>query len=349
MVDMKRLYKILVFLFMVAMAMQVSATVVKSLYEVDYPVADRTTKARDQAVTAAFRQVLVKVTGNTGIAALGRIQEAITHANGYVQSYNYVQTGDDNSSSEGLHVAFDPSEVNMLLHKTGQPIWGKDRPSTLIWLAVQKGKQHDLVGSNDGPVADLLQNTAEWYGLPIILPLNDLEDLANVSTNDVWHLNPAIVDLSIKRYGMQSVLLGHAEQTDDDSWQAEWLFSLNGESIHWHTQGKTLDENVNAIMSDLINAMATRFAVLSDNTIKQSVMLDVNNISGLDDYADVMKYLRSLEPVTHVEVTDIDPNYVEFTVTTIGGEQALVNAISSDHKLIFAQSPRNTLNYRWVP
>ena len=342
MVAMKTLLKAAVILLVSCLSsMQAIADVVPTLYQADYPVTDRTAKVREQAIPIALRQVFTKVTGNPEIATLSSVQDALSKANTYVQSYSYIQGADDQWL---LHVTFDSTDVDQLLRQAGQAIWGKDRPTTVVWLVAQTGKDRNLVASDDDTEAGkALQNSAQQYGLPITLPLGDLEDMFRVSVSDVWNLDPSIIKQSAKRYNDKNVLIGRVEQRIvGNTWNGQWLFSLNGEPMRWKTQGKTLDQTLNAAMSDVAEAMAARFAVLSDNALKQKITLEVTDVDGLDTYADVMKYLHSLEPVTEVEVADLEPDMVQFYVTSLGGEQALANAINTDHRLIAVPSNINT-------
>lgn len=56
--------------------------------------------------------------------------------------------------------------------------------------------------------------------------------------------------------------------------------------------------------------------------------LTVHGVAALDDYAQLQRYLESLEAVAHSSVVRVQPNSVEFVVIARGGENALDRAIA---------------------
>ena len=62
---------------------------VQSLYEARSVIADQSSSAQRNARRSAFREVLVKVSGDRAILRSSAIRSAVTRANDYLLSYRY--------------------------------------------------------------------------------------------------------------------------------------------------------------------------------------------------------------------------------------------------------------------
>jgi hypothetical protein len=85
-------------------------------------------------------------------------------------------------------------------------------------------------------------------------------------------------------------------------------------------------------------------------------ILRINNINNLDQYAEVVKYLRAIPGVSKVELLNISLSTIKLKISINGGRNALANGLSSQQKLTpddygAKNSSENdsTLNYNWKP
>ena len=87
-------------------------------------------------MTAAFqnamRTVLIRVTGQRSADEDPALGPLLTNARRYVQQYRAAPDSQ-------LWVAFDGPAIERWLTQNGQPLWGHERPMTLVLLAVQTG------------------------------------------------------------------------------------------------------------------------------------------------------------------------------------------------------------------
>ena len=128
------------------------AVTVSDLYEAEVPVEGQEAAQRSDAISRAFTEVLMKVTGHRGITNRQELTAEIANASRYVQQYRYRLLDADpvaNSTgqSEGenvepqrlLQVSFDSGAVNSMLRGLGLPVWGDNRPSGLVWVGLEQG------------------------------------------------------------------------------------------------------------------------------------------------------------------------------------------------------------------
>ena len=109
-------------LFVVASA---GAVTVPNLYETAQPVDG----SRDAAFVEALRTVLVRVSGQRDAAL--RVGE-ISDPRKYVQRFGFT-------AGNVLEVGFDAASVDQLLSNAGLPIWGRERPATVVMFGVEEG------------------------------------------------------------------------------------------------------------------------------------------------------------------------------------------------------------------
>ena len=100
------------------------AVTVPNLYETAQPVDG----SRDAAFVEALKTVLVRVSGQRDAAL--RVGE-ISDPRKYVQRFGFT-------AGNVLEVGFDAASVDQLLSKAGLPIWGRERPATVVMFGVEE-------------------------------------------------------------------------------------------------------------------------------------------------------------------------------------------------------------------
>jgi hypothetical protein len=316
---------------------------VEGLYQATIPIDDQTPDLRRDAIRSALTEVLARVSGRTGLEAdnLSGIDTAIEQATRYVQQYRYrvnKNAKTETDPKQALWVKFDPQAVDDLLRQNGLPVWGKTRPETLIWLAIDEHGQRHLVGNNSEHEArQILQQQAKLRGLPIRLPFLDLADRSALQVTDVWGNFEDAIARASERYQTEAVLVGRVHKTVSGLWQARWTLYQQTQRNDWAASNADLKQVLIAGIDNTTRAMAIRYANLGSAQANQ-VLLRVNGIHGLGDYTRVLKYLRSLGPVTDVEPAMLRRDAGEFRLTTRSGRLAVAQAVSLGHVLVEPQT-----------
>ena len=327
------------------------AVPVKTLYQGNIPVANQSQQAFKQALPQAFVQVLQKVSGNAAVASLPAIQTQMSQANALVKSYRYV----NQNNQLMLQVQFDSNAVKRSLRAANQAVWGDNRPLTLAWVVVQPNQAAPeiLASDNDDPLAVTLNLAASNRGLPILLPMMDINDLNSVTSQDLISLDPQAIIQASKRYHASDILAGKVIQQANGTWEGEWMYVLNNQYLRWQTQGPTAQDVLTDGVQRMSAELAARYAILQNSAMMVPVTIDVRNVDGLNDFAAVVKYLRALTPVDKVNVSNVDPNNISVKMMVVGGAEALQQALAQQQKLI-PDSPAAqpgaspTLTYRWT-
>ena len=168
-------------------------------------VDDQSQRSQDSALKSAFKQVMIKITGNKDALQNPGVKAALRTPQAYLRSYRF-----DFQEGETLYVAeFDKIKLNELLQREGLPLWGERRPETLLWLATEdseSGERQLLDETTPSVMREHLSAKAKERGLPLSFPLMDLTDRTTISIYDVWGRFVQSLTQASHRYSVDNVI-----------------------------------------------------------------------------------------------------------------------------------------------
>jgi len=327
---------------------QLQAVEVAGLYEAELEVSSQGRAERRGAIRAALTEVLIKVTGNGQVALSPGIPEILKRSDQYLQQYRYRSarlavdplTGHA-QNQQYLWVRFDQVSLESALRKIGLSIWGHSRPETLAWLVVEQGSERRLLGSSDdSDFTDMVIGQSQRRGIPLVLPLYDLEDQQRVRITDVLGgFHESILSAS-ERYAADAVLVGRLRDIGNDRWEGRWTLHLAGQELHWSQQGDfraALSFGVDGVASSL----ASRFIRAPTNNPGELTVL-VTDVLSLDDYARSDRFLSGLDNVIRVQPGQIKDDQILFNIKLRGDEQSLLQSVRLSSKNILALVKQET-------
>jgi hypothetical protein len=343
------------------------------LYQGTVPVASYSSSDFTKSAAAALTQVLVKVSGNLEIANDEMVKKALEKPDQYIQSYNYDAQKIDGQNQLSLKVRFSSRQVDKLLDNINQPKLSGQKTQTLVWLVEKNAQgQLDTVHNASDPIVAAMRVAAQQQAMPLIWPVMDLQDLSAASPEQIWQLDKYMVEQASRRYQAKAILIGRIEQTEDEKWQGNWVWSDGmAEPKVWETDGNDAPAAAVAVLADLIKTASVAMtstalptSMDADQVTESQTTLAAQNsgwvnirISGvysLDDYADLINYLKRLRTVVDVDASQMQGNTVTLRVKTNQNQQALVRELDASYQLIpdlygmqDASMP-STLLYNWT-
>lgn len=182
------------------LSFMVSAAQVTDLYQGKAPTSGDMAAAQSQALG----EVLVKVTGKRDILTQPAVVKALAAPGTFVQHYGYQDVG----PVKFLKADFDVTKVNALVAESRFALLGPARPQVAIWLVINEGERRILPDQSSDGWAAALRTQAQAMGLPVSIPLMDLDDNMAVNATDVWGRFADPILKASQRYGAEMVVLG---------------------------------------------------------------------------------------------------------------------------------------------
>lgn len=281
------------------------------LFRATVPLADRSEAGQNAAFQAALKAVLVRITGRRTADQDPALAPLLSQARRFVQQYHAAR---DNQ----LDVAFDGAAIERWLAQNGQPVWGRERPSTFVWLAVQTGPQAGVVVNRDdtSELKLLLDEQASARGIELIWPAT-----ADLESNRVDYAQVAgaasgpLLELA-RRLGGEGVLIGRASNASATA------------SVRWTHSFKDRSSDVAGTAEGVDRAADVYAELFSASGSPVPVEIEVTGINDVRDYAAVQSFLESLSFVSHVSVQAANGDAFRFRLNARGGIDSLQSALA---------------------
>jgi uncharacterized protein len=286
------------------------------MYQATAPVADRSEAAQTAAFQNAMKTVLIRVTGRRNADEDPALSSLISNARRYVQQYRAAPDSQ-------LWVAFDGPAIERWLTQNGQPLWGHERPTTLVLLGVQTGAQSGSVVTTDdtSELKLAVDAAAAARGLPIVWPSAAELQKFHIDYSAVSTGSPSTFGEIGRRMGSDGLLIGRASSSSANA-NVRWTHLFQDRSSEY---SGTLEG---------VNRAADLYAGLfAASGTAVPVDIEISGLNDLRDYASLQSYLESLTFISRVSVESLSGDTVRFRLSTRGGVDSLQRALSLNGRL----------------
>ncbi len=305
--------------------------------------------ATPEAVQAALEQVLVKLTGRRDVRTINKIDSVFEKAESYVQQY---QKQEDAAGAEQgvamLNVEFDPATLDQALRERDIPVWGRMRPVTVLWLAMEQAGERQLLGADAPVFSGVAAKQAGERGIPVVLPLMDLEDASSIDPSDIWGGFGEPVIQASKRYRADATLTGILEEAQAGYWDSRWSLYLGDERNSWAFRAQHPEQLVANAIDRLADFLQTRFTLKVESNKKVEMEITVQGVSNAHQYTSVQQYLESIDEISQVEVVSVAADVVIYRIVVLGGAPT-VNRVVSLGDVLSAVSDDGTVYKMILP
>ena len=318
------------------------AVEIEGLYTAQVPVKTQEQRERFQRYPEAISQAIVKMSGDTRAPDRPELAEVIANGRRLVQRYHYSPLGDhadpllkEEGYTHKLVVLFDGELLTQALVQAGVPLWGRTRPEVLVWLAIEDREvRYVLAADASEELESHLMEASKRRGLPVLLPLMDLEDQLKVRFADVWGgFRQPVLDAAA-RYAADAVLVGRLYRAEQGPWEARWTLFQGRDTLHWRStawsQGRAIDSGIDGAADHI----AARFAQVFSSNANGRVVLAVAEVGDLSAYARVMRYLQALDAVVDVQVMEVMGDEALFEVAIRTNRHSLVRDLALGNVLL---------------
>ncbi|ATL99270.1 hypothetical protein CK910_12830 [Aeromonas sp. CA23] len=324
------------------LSFMVSAAQVTDLYQGKAPTSGDMVAAQSQALG----DVLVKVTGKRDILTQPAVVKALAAPGDYVQHYGYQDVG----PVKFLKADFDVAKVNALISQSKFALLGPARPQVAIWLVINEGERRVLPDQSSDGWASALRTQSQAMGLPVSIPLMDLDDNMAVNATDVWGRFADPILKASQRYGAEMVVLGKLTP-EGEKWSIDWgLYGpkAGGELAELTrgsgsgTQAEVAQGFADGLAAWLVQNYGARIS-----GVASSQTLVVEGLSGIDGMITVQKMLQGMASVTKVEIGKLEGDKVTFNLALQGDKAELIRGLQLESRLRQIDDNDSGLRYQW--
>ena len=277
-------------------------------------------RTQDETIRLAMGQLLTRVTGRRDARFEPQLADMLRLAGEFVEQIGQLDR-------DNLIVRFNASNIESALVRLEQPVWGSERPLTMLWIAVDAGLgQRELLAAEPLSAATqselettldefraALVEVADERGLLLTLPLLDIEDMTALSFADVWGGFSNRIVRASERYGTDDILIAQVRLTDFGA-VTRWTLLRGGRELR--LPGQAFRDGLDA----LADVYAAEFSTLGSAS---STAVTIVGVETLDDYGRVMQYLESLSVLEGVQPEEFVDGSLRVRVAARGGEFAL--------------------------
>ena len=331
------------------------AVEVTDLYQDILKVADKSRDARLNASRAALLNVLVKVSGDPKADKNPLAQQRSKDISDYMLKFEYDEKADGQLN---LVVKFEANKINALIKELNLPLWGTRRPLVAIWLAIEDNWRRELVTQESYPqLEQLIYSTAARRGLPVVVPLLDLQDRALVGIPEVWGNFSAPVEQASSRYSAErSITARLYKQPDSEVWLLDWRFT-NDDLFEANRVTGDKQQAIALMIDSLSAGLANEYAIDPNSTTQLAdVVFKLKDTNSFVDIELAKRRLESLSVITQVTINARTPEVVTFRLKHTGSLNDLHKALELDRafkpfvdpRAFYPVAAQNDLEYQWV-
>jgi len=351
---------------LLVVAQKLDAVTLENLYQAEVLSESQSDAQRRIDASEGLSQVLMRVSGRSDILKNPVIVAALKTPEQYYSEFSYARVEAVNDAAAALpqpgldplpaetprqvmRIRFAPSLIAKILREADLPVWGSNRPSVLSWMAIDDESGRQVLGeANPSLFAKTLNQAARARGVPLLLPLWDLEDSRGVSSSEIWGRFLGRIEAASKRYSPDKILVFRAESEFSNQWRGDWSLGEGGQWRSGTVYGESQAQLATALVGVLASVLSEQYAVTST---RSEVRLTVEGITEIQDYAEVSRYLEGLTQVMSVQPVRILTDMVEFKLRSEGEVQQIIDVIALDRKLTLLRldESSSTLWYRWTP
>lgn len=326
---MKKIFLILCLL----LPLSLQAVPVQKLYEVEVAVADQSSGERLKGMSAAIKEVLVRLSGNKAIVGEPVLASAIASPGRYVKGYRYERREQATVELDFLLVSFSPKALQGLLVENQLPIWPEQRTDVLVWLAVDERARPYIIKDNPlNIINQAINDAAINRGLPLSWPLDSDIDSGKVRATDIKAGFQQQIISASKDYAAHGILIGYLKKLSKDKWQGEWQLVRQDKAVNWSSDIASLDDVMLSGVDPVADTLASEFSILGGD--EQGLLLvNVRNINNLESYAVSRAYLQDLLITSDVGVVKVMNDAVDYQLRLRGKAGEFVRAINLGGKM----------------
>ena len=262
--------------------------------------------------------MIVRVSGSDDALRSPAFQGPLERSSRYVKEFRYLtrDAGDANALTGAqllIRIDFDPQLIEGLLREHNFPVWGRERPSSLLVISYDVNENIRLVADDTAPdLVEALDAAAVRHAVPVLFPLMDLQDISMIDIGDIASRHFERIGRMAVRYQPNAILVGQIIGRSGEGWRGNWEVRFAEQIFRWEYQAPSKNAVVNQVIAHLARILALEYALEDHRSVGQSLLLSVSALSDIGNLVAVQQYLESLNAVDSARVALINRDVVTY-------------------------------------
>ncbi|NMP32486.1 DUF2066 domain-containing protein [Thalassotalea sp. M1531] len=345
-IQLHKMLKLITFLTALLLPSLVFAVEVTDLYQAKVAVDSQASNARNVAIKQAMASVMIKVGGDESVLSNNTVKQQLKRYNQYLTQYRYER----DQKQLFLVALFDENKINVLFQQANLPLWGSLRPQILVWLLEENKLERNIL--SESGVSELPQQIREFSqqrGLPLLLPLMDLEDSLSINITDLWGRFASEAQQQSSRYFVDATLIIRisnssllSEPPADNECEGvlcqeqvryalDWSLISEQQQFGQLLEGTSTKALLNKALIDVAQVIYQGYASSTD--LSNELVIDVANVTSLKTYVEISRFLNELSAVEEVTLVSAQQQVRRFKLKLLGSKKALLASLKLNDQL----------------
>ena len=276
------------------------------LYVAEVPVPDKTAESRTLAAETGILQVLSRLSGLRSVPRNEAVKAALANPDRYYSAFVYNERIEQRARVTRVELSFQRQLMLDLLEQAQLPLWEEIQPEVMAWVVVEdEGDRRVLSADDDSDLVAGLHQAAATLGVPVKLPVMDLEDQQQVTPSEVWGRMVERLQFAGERYNTDLVLVGRFRKNQDGSFSGDWQFWRDNLPEGRRVRNDDAASAALAGLEPVSTALTEAYAVYP--RAQNWLNLSVEGLRGVADYASLLNHLGELVVLDEVMVNAWQP------------------------------------------
>lgn len=319
-------------------AVSIHAEQLVQVYRAEALVTSQSEAQRNAALPESLREVVLRVSGDPGALEHPNVRQALGQAQTYLYEFGYAST-DEQLEVDGklvpatrLLLKFSPPAIEKLLRDSRLSLWPANRPKLLIWLVMsdETGTKHRVP---EEEVLKALYDQAGLRGLPLLLPMQDLEDNLALSIENLWNMDELAIKAASERYKADAILIGRYSKNVSGVGRANWQLIHSSGNQSFDTDSADVPGLFTKAIDASADYFARLYAIVPSEEGPGVVIMQVNEVRNFSTYKNLERYLQGLGMVSRVELIVSEKDSLLLRLYTEGDINLLTSTLELGKKL----------------
>ncbi|WP_298773512.1 DUF2066 domain-containing protein [uncultured Shewanella sp.] len=304
----------------------------ESLVSVD----NRTTAQRNIGIKKAFDNVVLKNSGLQSALKNPLVAAKHNNPNALMTQYGYQE-------KEGqlyLKVNFDNRRIVDLLRQANLPVWGKQRPLTLVWLVSddESGQRQIISDESSSQIKKDFFRQANNRGMPFIFPLMDLDDSMRISVSDVRGMFVDTVAGASRRYQADFFIMASIANSRRG---VDYTLSLypktrNASSsaplVSMNSDAQNVDLAISAMMAKISEYYVDQYATV-DSGSQLTTKVTFSGVNTIKQMVELEHYIGQLRAIKSSQLVQIKGDTVTYDFSLFSTQADLFRVMDLEPRL----------------